>query len=220
MAGQGKGRAGARTRAPRLARTVRRGGGTSPDEEGSGADTSLARTGSRNGAESEPAFRVAGMARGRRYRANEHCSASLSEILATSSGGRFPRSPSATVCLPGLGRLAVWAGDRRRHCRLEQIAAPAGIGSVVHRTAGGTHPLDGEVTGRSVVAEPACGGGSRACRPGLVAAAVGLASPPRARSRSEGRRETAARAAGAPQYKGGEVSALGEVDQAGLHCYL
>src|SRR5207244_1464614 len=115
---------------------------------------------------------------------------------------------SLTFCaLPGLGRLTVRARDGRRHSRHEQIAAPAGIESAVHRTAGCARPLDGEVTLRSGLVELAFRGRRRA-RPGVVAVAVRLGTPPRARARPQGRREASARGAPAPSGEGGEVAAL------------
>ena len=50
-----------------------------------------------------------------------------------------------------------------------------------------------------------------------LAVAVWLGTQLRARSRPQGRRETAPRRAAAPSGEGGEVAVLGEVDQAGLH---
>jgi len=135
-----------------------------------------------------------------------------------SSGNHLRRSPTwRPVGLPGLRRLTVRAGDRRRHRRQEQIAAVAGIRSAVHRTAGRARPLDGEVTRRGCLAELASRRRRGAGRPGRVAVTVWLGTQLRARSRPQGRRETAPRRAAAPSGEGGEVAVLGEVDQAGLH---
>src|SRR5436309_14107391 len=153
---KGRRRVGARGCAPRLAPWLSGdGGGTSPDEgEGSGATTSLARADSRSGAKSEPPRRATVRAYGRRYGAKEHCKASLSRMGEMSSGNHLRRSPTwRPVGLPGLRRLTVRAGDRRRHRRQEQIAAVAGIRSAVHRTAGRARPLDAEVTRRGCLAE-------------------------------------------------------------------
>ena len=100
MAGQGRGRAGARALArPDSPGLSGDGWGTSPDvEEGSGAGTSLARAGSRSGAESEPACRLAMRADSARYGANEHCSGILSRIVRTSSGNRLGARQLDVLC--------------------------------------------------------------------------------------------------------------------------
>ena len=88
--------AGARPGSPGLSGD---GWGTSPDvEEGSGAGTSLARAGSRSGAESEPARRLAMRADSARYGANEHCSAILSGRVRTSSGNRLGARQLDVLC--------------------------------------------------------------------------------------------------------------------------
>src|SRR5438874_11572251 len=133
---KGRRRAGARACAPRLARFVRRWRGNLAGRGGIRCGY-IARS-RRLSQRSRERTRTPGDGKGTRPQVRRE-GALFSYLIRNSGNVKRPIGLALAqldVRLPGLGRLTVWAGDRRRHRRQEQIAAPAGIGSAVHWTAG------------------------------------------------------------------------------------